>query len=183
LISGLKPYGKKDRGEGEGSVFLHLEEYEALRLCDHEMMNHHQAAVIMNVSRPTLTRIYAMARRKIAEALVLGKQVVIEGGKVYYDSEWYSCAACGCFFNDPEKERQISQCPLCSSDRISAYAKGFNPDQEPGHKVADTCICPVCGFESLHVPGRPCKDEICPECNTTMVRKGAPPDRRSKNTR
>ena len=103
VISGFKPYRNKTVDEKAEAIFLQYEEYEALRLCDHEMLNHHQASVLMAVSRPTLTRIHSKAMQKIAEALVLGKQIIIEGGKIYFDSEWYSCKACGCFFNNPEK--------------------------------------------------------------------------------
>jgi rRNA maturation endonuclease Nob1 len=74
----------------------------------------------MAVSRPTLTRIHSKAMQKIAEALVLGKQIIIEGGKIYFDSEWYSCYACGCFFNNPEKQIEIKECPLCGSSDFSA---------------------------------------------------------------
>jgi len=118
IISGFKPYGSKDY-QIKGDVFLQLEEYEAIRLCDYEMLNHHQASVIMNVSRPTLTRIYSKARQKLAEALVQGKQIIIEGGKIYFDSEWYSCKMCGSYFNNPEKQKEISECPLCKSKNIS----------------------------------------------------------------
>ena len=54
IISGFRPYGNKKNNGKAGTVFLLLEEYEALRLCDYEMLNHHQASVIMNISRPTL---------------------------------------------------------------------------------------------------------------------------------
>ena len=56
IISGFKPYGFKNSHRGSEIIFLQFEEYEALRLCDHEMLNHCQASAIMNVSRPTLTR-------------------------------------------------------------------------------------------------------------------------------
>ena len=119
-VSGFKPYGRKNGAKAE-TIFLHFEEYEAIKLCDYEMMNHHQAAVMMAVSRPTLTRIYARARQKIAEALVMGKQIIIEGGKVYFDSEWLSCKSCDCNFNNPDKQQEIKFCPLCgSSDVMSA---------------------------------------------------------------
>lgn len=118
VISGFKPYGAKDN-HIKADVFLQLEEYEAIRLCDYEMLNHHQASVIMNVSRPTLTRIYSKARQKLAEALILGKQIIIEGGKIYFDSEWYSCKMCGSYFNNPEKQKEITECPLCMSNNIS----------------------------------------------------------------
>ncbi len=47
VISGFKPYGLEKNATKPESVFLHLEEYEALRLCDYEMLNHHQAAILM----------------------------------------------------------------------------------------------------------------------------------------
>ncbi len=125
IISGFKPYGDKLRQEGVESIFLHLEEYEAIRLCDNEMMNHEQAAKMMAVSRPTLTRIYTSARRKIADAIVNGRQIIIEGGKIYYDSEWYVCDSCGCYFNNPEKMNEIKNCPLCGSPK-------FKNAKEPG---------------------------------------------------
>ena len=83
------------------------------------MLNQSQAAESMAVSRPTLTRIYSKARKKIAEALVIGKQIIIEGGKIYYDSEWFKCNTCGCFFNNPDKQIEIMGCPLCGSKNIS----------------------------------------------------------------
>ncbi|MGI6338837.1 MAG: DUF134 domain-containing protein [Bacteroidales bacterium] len=125
LISGLKPYGDKLKKDNVSSIFLFLEEYEAIRLCDHEIMNHKQAANMMDVSRPTLTRIYTAARRKIADALVNGRQIIIEGGKIYFDSEWYRCSSCGCYFNNPEKMDGIKKCPLCRSSE-------FTNVQQPG---------------------------------------------------
>jgi uncharacterized protein len=126
VISGFKPYGNKKKSGKEVSIFLHLEEYEALRLCDYEMLNHHQASVLMAVSRPTLTRIYSKARQKIAEALVQGKPIIIEGGKIYFDSEWYSCKACGCFFNNPDKQTDLKDCPLCKSSDFSIISDAIN---------------------------------------------------------
>lgn len=121
VISGFKPYGNKQKSGRTESVFLYLEEYEALRLCDYEMLNHHQASALMAVSRPTLTRIYSKARQKIAEALVLGKQIIIEGGKIYFDSGWFSCKSCGCYFNNPDKQEKINECPLCRSGNFVSY--------------------------------------------------------------
>jgi predicted DNA-binding protein (UPF0251 family) len=120
VISGFKPYRNKSIDEKAEAIFLQYEEYEALRLCDYEMLNHQQASVLMAVSRPTLTRIYSRARRKIAEAFVMGKQIIIEGGKIYFDSDWFSCKECGCFFNNSEKLREIKECPLCKSINLSA---------------------------------------------------------------
>ncbi len=121
LIAGMKPYGLQVERSEKEAVFLHFEEYEALRLCDHQGLNHLEAARQMEVSRPTLTRIYAIARQKVAQALVEGKQLILEGGKVYFDSDWYICKSCGCYFNHPEKQVTASQCPLCGSIHIESY--------------------------------------------------------------
>ena len=77
-VAGFKPiassYCRKD------TIFLHFEEYEAIRLCDYEMKTQQEASVSMGVSRPTLSRIYVSARQKIATALVRGVAIMIEGG-------------------------------------------------------------------------------------------------------
>ena len=65
-----------------GEVILTVDEFEAVRLADHDGLYQEEAAVRMNVSRPTFGRILGLAHRKIAEALVQGKALKIEGGKV-----------------------------------------------------------------------------------------------------
>ncbi len=69
-IKGFKPYGLQRRDENAESVNLLIEEYEALRLCDYESYNQFDASIMMGVSRPTFTRIYASALQKIATAFV-----------------------------------------------------------------------------------------------------------------
>jgi predicted DNA-binding protein (UPF0251 family) len=170
-ISGFKPYGPKGDMENQGSVFLQYEEYEAIRLCDYEMMNHFQASEIMNVSRPTLTRIYARGRQKIAEAMVMGWQIVIEGGKIYFDSEWFSCKSCGCYFNNPDKEITIKECPLCNSQDISECEDFKYEEEESFAQCQDICVCPRCGYEKTHGFGIPCKKEICPVCKHHLIKK------------
>ena len=109
-------------------MFLY-EEYEALRLCDYDMLNHHGASEAMAVSRPTFTRIYSSARRKLATAFVEGRQILIEGGKVYFDSDWYECKKCSCYFNNPEKEKFAEKCPLCGSDNVTGFEPPVDPHQ------------------------------------------------------
>lgn len=121
IIKGFKPYGNDGMHQEKGQVNLLYEEYEALRLCDYDGCNHHQASVIMGVSRPTFTRIYASALQKISTAFVEGRQISIEGGKVYFDSDWYRCSRCSCYFNNPEKQTEIANCPLCGSENINTY--------------------------------------------------------------
>ncbi|MFO7369479.1 MAG: DUF134 domain-containing protein [Bacteroidales bacterium] len=107
----------------EHPIVLNYEEYEAIRLCDHDLLGQAEAALKMSVSRPTFTRIYESARRKVAEAFVKGRPIVFEGGKVYFDSDWYACNTCGCWFNHPEKNRALTHCALCGSTAIEQYNK------------------------------------------------------------
>lgn len=73
-----KPQGVPLAGLGER--VLPVEGLEALRLADVEGLDHQTAASMMGVSRPTFSRILASARRTVAEALVRGLALRIEGG-------------------------------------------------------------------------------------------------------
>ncbi len=121
IVKGFKPYGHDAAKINKEPINLLYEEYEALRLCDYNMENHTVASEIMEVSRPTFTRIYASARKKIASAFVEGRQIVIEGGKVYFDSSWHICNSCNSTFNNPNKIIAINNCALCGSSNISDY--------------------------------------------------------------
>lgn len=63
-------------------VALTMDEFEAVRLADLEGMYQEQAAEQLEVSRQTLGNILKSARAKIADALVHGKKLTIEGGTV-----------------------------------------------------------------------------------------------------
>ena len=67
------------RGE---TVTLGLDEYEAIRLIDREGLQQEQAAAQMGVARTTVQAMVGAARRKIADCLVEGKILRIEGGDV-----------------------------------------------------------------------------------------------------
>lgn len=177
LVKGFKPYGP-DAGKVKAEpVMLHLEEYEALRLCDYDLYNHHEASVIMGVSRPTFTRVYSSARQKIATAFVEGRQIAIEGGKVYFDSDWFHCGHCKCFFNNPEKDQKVEACPLCGDrEKIKSLEgdpEGYEAEarEEAGE---DACICPQCGYSKPHKSGMPCSHQVCPDCQVFMTRKSGP---------
>jgi predicted DNA-binding protein (UPF0251 family) len=59
---------------------MSVEEYETIRLIDLEGMMQETCAERMNVARTTVQRSYTNARRKIAEFLVNGNNLMIEGG-------------------------------------------------------------------------------------------------------
>ena len=172
-FKGFKPIGL---AEESSPIILNFEEYEAIRLSDFELNGQVEAAKIMDVSRPTYARIYESARRKVAQAFVQGKPIVFEGGKVYFDSEWYSCNSCGCWFNHPAKDQEIENCALCGSTDIKQFSD--NSQQET---TEDVCICPKCGDEKELTLEVPYQEEFCQKCNCQMTRKGAPHRHRIRN--
>ena len=67
-------------------VTITLDEYEVMNLLDYQGLDQESAAAKMNISRPTVTRIYASVRKKIAEALAESKAICIEGGHINFDN-------------------------------------------------------------------------------------------------
>jgi len=65
---------------GRGEVVLSVEGLEAIKLNDYKGLDQESAAVMMNISRQTFGRILAEARAIVADALVMGKVLRIEGG-------------------------------------------------------------------------------------------------------
>ncbi len=84
-MKGFKPYGMHSCITE--AVFLTFEEYESIRLVSYEHLSQIEAAELMNVSRPTLTRVYNKSINKISEALIEGKTIKIEGGNYELDAD------------------------------------------------------------------------------------------------
>ena len=61
-------------------VVLAIDEFEAIRLADLEGLTQDQVAKQMKVHRSTISRIIALAHKKIADAFVNIKAIKIEGG-------------------------------------------------------------------------------------------------------
>jgi len=91
-MHGFKPFGIASC-DAE-SIIMPFDEYETIKLVNYDGLQQEEAAVKMEVSRPTLTRIYNRALKKIAQAFVEGKSIVIEGGNFKYDKDWYKCKKC-----------------------------------------------------------------------------------------
>ena len=73
-----------DDAEAAGIVRMTVDEFEALRLLDNEGLTQEACASRMNIARTTVTSIYDSARKKVAEALVNGKRLLITGGCCEY---------------------------------------------------------------------------------------------------
>jgi uncharacterized protein len=95
-------------------VLLNLDEYEAIRLADLEGLYQEQAASQMNVSRQTFGRIIETARRKVADVLVNGKILRIEGGTVSMKAKGpVRCPRCRRALRPDCGKRNEKGCPHC----------------------------------------------------------------------
>ncbi len=123
-IKGLNPIGHY--GKEKKTVTLFLEEYESIRLLDYDMLSQVEAAQHMQVSRPTLTRIYQSARQKVAQSMVEGLIVNIEGGSAVFSEDWKECDGCGSRYNV-----EIADfCSLCNHEANQLIAVPIDQQSE-----------------------------------------------------
>lgn len=119
-------------------VSLSVEEFEALRLKDMEGLEQVQCAERMGVARTTYQRILYAARAKIAEALVEGKAIRIEGGRyMLLPKHSYRCAQCGHEFEKSSKTEQSGMmCPGCGRDttHMERISKGPGKGRRRGFR-------------------------------------------------
>ena len=66
------------------AIDMTVDELEVLRLCDLEGLNQEAVAQQMGIARATVAAICSRAHRKVANALVNGRALVIEGGTIAY---------------------------------------------------------------------------------------------------
>lgn len=97
------------RKPGGAAVVLTVEEYEAIRLIDKEGLSQEQCSASMQVARTTVQQIYSTARKKMADALVEGLTLRIEGGD-YRLCNGYS-PACGCRSCPKRAHREMNTAP------------------------------------------------------------------------
>ena len=100
-------------------VNLTVDELEAVRLADLDGLYQEQAAEKMNVSRQTFGRIIESAHKKVAEALVKGKALKIEGGEFEMASmRKFKCSECQHSWELPYGTGRPGSCPSCKSGNI-----------------------------------------------------------------
>lgn len=94
-------------------IVLTLDEFEALRLTDFEGLYQDAAAESMNISRQTLGNILVSARHKIADCLINGKALRIEGGPVDTNRRIFICKSCHHRWATEELQNAQESCPAC----------------------------------------------------------------------
>ena len=96
-------------------VCLTIDERESIRLADLEDMSHESAGSQMGVSRATFGRIVQRARKTIADAIINGKAVRVEGGsyKMMGDVRKFQCQSCQHEWEEPFGTGRPDRCPSC----------------------------------------------------------------------
>jgi uncharacterized protein len=119
-------------------VCLSIEEVEAIRLKEMEGLEQEEGAERMNVSRPTFQRVLSSARQKMADALLNGKAIRIEGGNFQIAPKKFRCCKghewavpFDAGSNEPPED-----CPTCRTSNIEAMQP---PRRECGRKGSGRC--------------------------------------------
>lgn len=103
---------------------LMVDECEALRLADYEGLSHEDAGAEMGVSRATFGRIIERARKIVADALINGKAIRIEGGsyKFMEGQRRFVCHSCHHDWAEPCGTKRPELCPECGKGDLRRTA-------------------------------------------------------------
>lgn len=121
-------------------IILNLDEFEALRLSDIETLYQVQAAEKMEVSRPTFTRLLESAHRKVAQAIVHGKELKIEGGNVKsVKLQRFICNGCNRTWAVVHKKGATMECPVCHGKCLCSQHNTDHSKHHEQHQAKCTC--------------------------------------------
>ncbi|ETR72458.1 MAG: DNA-binding protein [Candidatus Magnetoglobus multicellularis str. Araruama] len=103
-------------------IQLTVDEVESIRLADLLNMTHEEAGCQMGVSRATFGRIVENARALIADALINGKAIKIEGGNFKMmdqrDERSFKCINCNHDWNESRGTGRPDGCPKCQENNF-----------------------------------------------------------------
>ena len=96
-------------------VRLTVDEREAIRLSDLQGLSHEEAGRCMGVSRATFGRIIQRARKAVADAIINGKAINIEGGnfKMVDAARFFRCHHCSHHWEEARGTGRPVGCPKC----------------------------------------------------------------------
>jgi len=123
-ISYFKPRGIPMHDLKE--VSLTVDAIESIRLADFMGMTHEEAGRQMGVSRATFGRMVEDARALVADALINGKAIKIEGGNYQMmeqrDHRIFKCINCDHDWKEPRGTGRPDQCPSCQIKNFYRFA-------------------------------------------------------------
>lgn len=120
-MNGFKPFGMPFCENK--SIKLHFDEYESIKMINYQNLSQDEAAEQMNISRPTFTRVYNSALKKIAQAFVECLSIEIEGGNVEFDKDWYKCKKCFKLFEGIENHIKCKDCTSFNNNELKKLNK------------------------------------------------------------
>lgn len=148
-------------------VVLTVGEFEAIRLKDFEAMDQEKAAKKMKISQPTFNRTLRSARKKIADSLVNGKAIRIEGGN-YKMVQQPMQPGMG-RGQGMGMGRDMGQ----GRGQGAGMGRGFGGRGRMGGFAAGPggiCRCTKCDYQEPQIRGQPCMNKKCPKCGSPMIR-------------
>jgi len=131
---------------------LSFDELEAIRLVDSEGMEQTNAGKKMKISQSTLSRLLREGRKKLADAIISGQAIKIQGGNFKMVQQ--------------QKGRGLGLGRgggrgAAGGGRMGGFAAG----------PSGNCVCPKCRYTEAHQTGVPCYQKKCPKCGSSMTRE------------
>ena len=115
-------------------IQLSLDEAEAIRLKEMEGLEQQEGAERMNVSRATFQRILASARHKLADALLNGKAIRVQGGHFEMIGRRFRCRL-GHQWNAIPTGADPTVCPTCSTSDIMPVLSCETATEQRGRQL------------------------------------------------
>lgn len=108
-------------------VCLTVDERESLRLADLDNLSHEESGSCMGVSRATFGRILQRARCRVADALINGKCIKVDGGnyKMVEETRFFRCRKCNYQWQEPRGTGRPEKCPDCGKDDFYRFIDGI----------------------------------------------------------
>lgn len=111
-------------------VHLTVDECEAIRLSDLMGLSYEEAGKRMGVSRATFGRIIQRARKVVADALINGKAINVEGGNytLIEGERIFACDKCKHEWEEPPQTGRPEKCPSCAGQYFHRVAPQADPE-------------------------------------------------------
>ena len=141
-------------------IVLTVDEYETIRLLDKKGYSQEQCAESMQIARTTVQRIYEIARKKIADALIDGHPLKIDGGDfIICDGQSSDCSFGGCYKHEIYQKYAVEK----GEDimRIAVTYENGQIFQHFGHTETFKIDAKCSLYEHNHGEGHTCGEHGC----------------------